>query len=105
MGSHYNTGPYINFPNFGNSNLGKLPCIMLAHGMCGLRCAALDQLQAGFVTKPPAQADLNVGMRILDFEATLMQQRRCSGASDRGFLWDQESGLHMHAWGDYLWQI
>ena len=25
MGSHYNTGPYINFPHFGNSNLGKLP--------------------------------------------------------------------------------
>ena len=26
LGSHYNTGPYINFPHFGNSNLGKLPC-------------------------------------------------------------------------------
>ena len=25
MGSNYNTGPYINFPHFGNSNLGKLP--------------------------------------------------------------------------------
>ena len=25
LGSHYNTGPYINFPHFGNSNLGKLP--------------------------------------------------------------------------------
>ena len=26
LGSHYNTGPYINFPHFGNSNLGKSPC-------------------------------------------------------------------------------
>ena len=26
LGSHYNTGPYIHFPHFGNSNLGKLPC-------------------------------------------------------------------------------
>ena len=25
LGSHYNTGPYISFPHFGNSNLGKLP--------------------------------------------------------------------------------
>ena len=25
LGSHYNTGPYIHFPYFGNSNLGKLP--------------------------------------------------------------------------------
>ena len=25
LGSHYNTGPYIDFPHFGNSNLGKLP--------------------------------------------------------------------------------
>ena len=29
LGSHYNTGPYINFPHFGNSNLGKLPYIYL----------------------------------------------------------------------------
>ena len=27
LGSHYNTGPYIDFPPFGNSNLGKLPDI------------------------------------------------------------------------------
>ena len=27
LGSYYNTGPYINFRHFGNSNLGKLPCI------------------------------------------------------------------------------
>ena len=26
LGSHCNTGPYINFSHFGNSNLGKLPC-------------------------------------------------------------------------------
>ena len=26
LGSYYNTGPYINFPHSGNSNLGKLPC-------------------------------------------------------------------------------
>ena len=25
LGSYYNTGPYISFPHFGNSNLGKLP--------------------------------------------------------------------------------
>ena len=25
LGSHYNTGPYVSFPHFGNSNLGKLP--------------------------------------------------------------------------------
>ena len=25
LGSHYNTGPYINVPHFANSNLGKLP--------------------------------------------------------------------------------
>ena len=25
LGSYYNTGPYINFPHFGNSNLGKPP--------------------------------------------------------------------------------
>ena len=25
LGSHYNTGPYIHFPHFGNSDLGKLP--------------------------------------------------------------------------------
>ena len=25
LGSYYNTGPYINFPHFGNSNLRKLP--------------------------------------------------------------------------------
>ena len=25
LGSYYNTGPYIHFPHFGNSNLGKLP--------------------------------------------------------------------------------
>ena len=29
LGSHYNTGPYINFPHFGNSNLGKLPYIYI----------------------------------------------------------------------------
>ena len=26
LGSYYNAGPYINFPYFGNSNLGKPPC-------------------------------------------------------------------------------
>ena len=25
LGSYYNTGPYINFPHVGNSNLVKLP--------------------------------------------------------------------------------
>ena len=25
LGSYFNTGPYIDFPHFGNSNLGKLP--------------------------------------------------------------------------------
>ena len=25
LGSYYNTGPYVLFPHFGNSNLGKLP--------------------------------------------------------------------------------
>ena len=25
LGSYYNTGPCINSPHFGNSNLGKLP--------------------------------------------------------------------------------
>ena len=25
LGSYYNTGPYRDFPHFGNSNLGKLP--------------------------------------------------------------------------------
>ena len=25
LGSYYITGPYIHFPHFGNSNLGKLP--------------------------------------------------------------------------------
>ena len=25
LGSYYNTGPYINFPHFGNSNFGNLP--------------------------------------------------------------------------------
>ena len=25
LGSYYNTGPYMNFPQFGNSNLGNLP--------------------------------------------------------------------------------
>ena len=25
LGSYYNTGPYISFPHFENSNLGKLP--------------------------------------------------------------------------------
>ena len=29
LGSCYNTGPYINFPHFGNSNLGKLPYELL----------------------------------------------------------------------------
>ena len=32
LGSHYNTGPYINFPHFGNSNLGKLPYIGIIWG-------------------------------------------------------------------------
>ena len=27
LGSYFNTGPYINFPHFGNSNLGKLSCL------------------------------------------------------------------------------
>ena len=36
LGSHYNTGPYINFPHFGNSNLGKLP---YRHSYRGLRAA------------------------------------------------------------------
>ena len=27
LGSYYDTGPYISFPHFENSNLGKLPCI------------------------------------------------------------------------------
>ena len=27
LGFHYNTAPYINFPHFGNSNLGKLLCV------------------------------------------------------------------------------
>ena len=25
LGSYYNTGPYIRFPHFGNSNLRKIP--------------------------------------------------------------------------------
>ena len=29
LGSHYNTGPYIHFPHFGNRNLGKLPYIYM----------------------------------------------------------------------------
>ena len=32
LGSYYNTGPYINFPHFGNSNLGKLPYVL--HTAC-----------------------------------------------------------------------
>ena len=32
VGSYYNTGPYINFPHFGNSNLGKLPYVL--HTAC-----------------------------------------------------------------------
>ena len=35
LGSYYSTGPYINFPHFGNSNLGKLP-----HGR-GFRASGL----------------------------------------------------------------
>ena len=31
LGSYYNTGPYINFPHFENSNLGKLPPESLSH--------------------------------------------------------------------------
>ena len=30
LGSYYNTGPYIHFPHFGNSNLGKLPFVCWA---------------------------------------------------------------------------
>ena len=33
VGSYYNTGPYINFPNFGNSNLGKLPDVHPTEGL------------------------------------------------------------------------
>ena len=32
LGSYCNTGPYMNFPHFGNSNLGKLP--MRLFGPC-----------------------------------------------------------------------
>ena len=28
LGSYYNTVPYIDFPHFGNSNLGKLPHVV-----------------------------------------------------------------------------
>ena len=30
LGSYYTTGPYIYFPHFGNSNLGKLPYVSRA---------------------------------------------------------------------------
>ena len=32
LGSYYNTGPYISFPHFENSNLGKLPYIYIYGG-------------------------------------------------------------------------
>ena len=35
LGSYYNTGPYIHFPHFGYSDLGKLPYV-------GLRNEGLD---------------------------------------------------------------
>ena len=31
LGSYYNTGPYIHFPHFGTSNLGKLPQVQSAY--------------------------------------------------------------------------
>ena len=31
LGSYYDTGPYINFPHFGNSNLGKLSNVKYAN--------------------------------------------------------------------------
>ena len=34
LGSHYNTGPYIKFPHFGNSNLGKLPYTRILATKC-----------------------------------------------------------------------
>ena len=37
LGSYYNTGPYIHFPHFWNSNLGKLPYVcagVRVHFMC-----------------------------------------------------------------------
>ena len=37
VGSYYNTGPYMNFPPFGNSDLGKLPCTIEGPG--GRACA------------------------------------------------------------------
>ena len=41
LGYHYNTGPYINLSHFGNSNLGKLPCVsgfvaVGVHRLCNL---------------------------------------------------------------------
>ena len=33
LGSYYNTGPYISFPRFGNSNLGKLPYRRICRGL------------------------------------------------------------------------
>ena len=41
LGSYYNTGPYIHFPHFGNSNLGKLPHAIVALRELGsLACLA-----------------------------------------------------------------
>ena len=33
LGSYYNTGPYINFPHSGNSNVGKLPSVVVVVGL------------------------------------------------------------------------
>ena len=37
LGSYYNTGPYIQFPHFGNSNLGKLPYVAVPQVSCRTR--------------------------------------------------------------------
>ena len=47
LGSYSNMGPYINFPHFGNSNLGKLP-----HR--GLQFGNFDRLAIMFAMVMPA---------------------------------------------------
>ena len=55
MGSHYSTGPYINFFHFGNSNLGKLPHVIgfKAQGL-GLTSSACMTIEKPSVMTPAA---------------------------------------------------
>ena len=70
LGSHYNTGPYISFPHFGNSNLGKLPCRVLVRKYVGVTRAGSHMwkcaIYQGFGTRNGLEQGLGCRARVIE---------------------------------------